>query len=156
MSLPIYDRSWARQSNAEGGVVPFYRDWHPMGYSLSRVTSQESCGFKVEIREKVHSTIFELMEAAATSVEDAPLDNPALTLHGNCIMLAVWRLLPSKREAIAPRLAAAITPEAQAASFLAKTMSGPFHISSTPAARNRFFPGGQPPRTASPCRIPPA
>ena len=105
---------------------------------LSRVTSQESCGFKVEIREKVHRTIFELMEAAATSVEDAPLGNPALALHGNCIMLAVWRLLPSKRDAIAPCLAAAITPAAQAASFLAEATSGTFRISSTPVARNRL------------------
>jgi hypothetical protein len=42
------------------------------------------------------------VEASATNTQDAPVEHQELTLHGNCIMLAVWRLLPSKRDAIAP------------------------------------------------------
>ena len=73
-----------------------------------RICRQESTGFAVEIREKADNTIFELIEAAATSIQDAPVEHQELTLDGNCIVLAVWRLLPLKRDALAPCPVAAV------------------------------------------------
>ena len=79
-------------------------------HGTSRVTicPQEATGFKVRIREKTHHTIFELLEARVTTIDEVLPDHASLLITGNCILLAVWHLLPELRAKISQSLAAAV------------------------------------------------
>ena len=57
---------------------------------------------------KARHAIFELLEARVTAIDEVLPDHAVSLITGNCILLAVWHLLPELRAKIAGSLAAAV------------------------------------------------
>ena len=65
---------------------------------------QEQTGFSLNIREKKHRFLHDIVQAASSRTQEVAGCPPALQLPGNCIPCALWHLLPAKRVQIEEHL----------------------------------------------------